>query len=63
MDFVGRAIAKARQRAASAGLAERCEFRMGDGTAGRVTSELRQQLVDLQRGRTPDRYSWVHRVL
>src|SRR5207249_11633291 len=32
VDFVGRAIAKARQRAASAGLAERCEFRMGDVT-------------------------------
>jgi branched-chain amino acid aminotransferase len=39
------------------------EFIMGDGTAGRVTTELRQQLVDIQRGRTPDRHGWVHRVL
>jgi branched-chain amino acid aminotransferase len=39
------------------------EFVMGDGSAGRVTTELRQQLVDIQRGRTPDRHGWVHRVL
>src|SRR5256885_11264424 len=38
------------------------EFVMGDGTAGPVTTDLRQQLVDIQRGRTPDRYGWVHRV-
>jgi len=41
----------------------RGEFVMGDGTAGPVTTDLRQQLVDIQRGRTPDRYGWVHRVL
>jgi branched-chain amino acid aminotransferase len=39
------------------------EFTMGDGTTGPVTTDLRQQLVDIQRGRTPDRYGWVHRVL
>jgi len=31
--------------------------------AGEVTDRLRTQLVDIQRGRTPDRYGWVHRVL
>jgi branched-chain amino acid aminotransferase len=31
--------------------------------AGEVTDRLRTQLVDIQRGRTPDTYGWVHRVL
>ena len=39
------------------------EFVMGDGTAGPVTTNLRQQLVDIQRGRTPDRHGWVYRVI
>jgi branched-chain amino acid aminotransferase len=39
------------------------EFTVADGTAGPVTTELRQQLVDIQRGRTPDPYAWVHRVI
>ena len=39
------------------------EFTIGDGTAGPVTNDLRQQLVDIQRGRVPDRYGWVHKVL
>jgi branched-chain amino acid aminotransferase len=39
------------------------EFLVGDGTAGPVTTGLRQELVDIQRGRTPDRHGWVHRVL
>jgi branched-chain amino acid aminotransferase len=39
------------------------EFLIADGTAGTVTTDLRQQLVDIQRGRTPDRYGWVHRVV
>jgi branched-chain amino acid aminotransferase len=30
--------------------------------AGEVTQRLRAQLVDIQRGRTPDPYGWVHRV-
>jgi len=36
------------------------EFTMA---AGEVTDRLRTQLVDIQRGRTPDKYGWVHRVL
>jgi hypothetical protein len=27
-----------------------------------VTGRLRAQLVDIQRGRTPDPYGWVHKV-
>jgi branched-chain amino acid aminotransferase len=38
-------------------------FVIGDGTAGPVTTELRRQLVDIQRGRAADRYGWVHRVI
>ncbi|OLB82140.1 MAG: branched chain amino acid aminotransferase [Actinobacteria bacterium 13_2_20CM_2_71_6] len=38
------------------------EFTMGDGSAGPITTGLRQQLVDIQRGRAEDRYGWVHRV-
>ena len=38
-------------------------FKMGDGGSGEVTMALRKELVDLQRGRTPDRYGWVHKVL
>jgi branched-chain amino acid aminotransferase len=30
--------------------------------AGEVTGRLRAQLVDIQRGRTPDPYGWVHKV-
>jgi branched-chain amino acid aminotransferase len=30
--------------------------------AGEVTDRLRTQLVDIQRGRTPDTYGWVHRI-
>jgi branched-chain amino acid aminotransferase len=36
------------------------EFTMA---AGEVTERLRAQLVDIQRGRTEDRYGWVHKVL
>jgi branched-chain amino acid aminotransferase len=39
------------------------EFLIGDGGAGPVTTDLRQQLVDVQRGRAADRYGWVHRVI
>jgi branched-chain amino acid aminotransferase len=28
-----------------------------------VTLQLRQSLVDIQRGRAPDPFGWVHRVL
>jgi branched-chain amino acid aminotransferase len=39
------------------------ELVVGGGETGPVTSDLRQQLVDIQRGRTPDRHGWVRRVL
>jgi branched-chain amino acid aminotransferase len=39
------------------------EFVVGDGGAGPVTTDLRQRLVDIQRGRAADRYGWVHRVI
>jgi branched-chain amino acid aminotransferase len=39
------------------------EFAVGGGESGRVTMDLRQQLVDIQRGRAEDRYGWVHRVV
>ncbi|MEJ3744255.1 branched-chain amino acid aminotransferase [Actinomycetes bacterium KLBMP 9797] len=38
------------------------EIVAGDGGAGEVTMSLRQQLVDIQRGRATDPYGWVHRV-
>jgi branched-chain amino acid aminotransferase len=38
------------------------EFSIGDGKAGPVTMELRQSLVDIQRGRAADPFGWVHRV-
>jgi branched-chain amino acid aminotransferase len=31
--------------------------------AGEVTNQLRTRLVDIQRGRTPDPYGWVSRVI
>ncbi|MEH1128635.1 branched-chain amino acid aminotransferase [Micromonospora sp. CPCC 206061] len=39
------------------------EIVAGDGGGGEVTMGLRQQLVDIQRGRADDPYGWVHRVL
>ena len=39
------------------------EFTVGGGESGQVTMDLRQQLVDIQRGRAGDRYGWVHRVI
>jgi branched-chain amino acid aminotransferase len=38
------------------------DFTMGDGGPGEVTMSLRQQLVDIQRGRAEDPFGWVHRV-
>jgi branched-chain amino acid aminotransferase len=38
------------------------EIVMGDGGSGAVTMKLRQQLVDIQRGRADDPHGWVHRV-
>jgi branched-chain amino acid aminotransferase len=39
------------------------EFPIGDGDTGKVTSALRQSLVDIQRGRVEDRYGWVRHIL
>jgi branched-chain amino acid aminotransferase len=39
------------------------EFVVGDGTPGPVTMELRQSLVDIQRGRAADPYGWIHRLV
>lgn len=38
------------------------EFTVADGAPGPVTSALRGQLVDIQRGRAGDPFGWVHRV-
>ncbi|WP_434743156.1 branched-chain amino acid aminotransferase [Micromonospora sp. SH-82] len=39
------------------------EFTIGGGEPGEVTMGLRQQLVDIQRGKAADPHGWVHRVL
>lgn len=39
------------------------EFTIGDGAAGKVTMDLRERLVGIQRGTVPDPHGWVHRVL
>ena len=39
------------------------EFTIADGGPGEVTMGLRQELVDIQRGRAEDPFGWVHRVL
>ncbi|GAA2521607.1 branched-chain amino acid aminotransferase [Pilimelia columellifera] len=38
------------------------EFAIGGGEPGRVTTSLRQSLVDIQRGDAPDPHGWVRRV-
>jgi branched-chain amino acid aminotransferase len=38
------------------------DFTIGDGGFGPVSASLRQELVDIQRGRIPDRHGWVRRV-
>ncbi|MVA75635.1 branched-chain amino acid aminotransferase [Auraticoccus sp. F435] len=37
-------------------------YQVGDGQAGQITSRLRQALLDLQYGRTPDTHGWMHRI-
>jgi branched-chain amino acid aminotransferase len=39
------------------------EFAIADGGPGQVTMGLRQELVDIQRGRAVDEFGWVHKVL
>ena len=34
----------------------------GDGEAGKVTSDIRAALVDIQYGRAEDRHSWMRKV-
>jgi branched-chain amino acid aminotransferase len=38
------------------------EIVVGDGESGPETMKLRQQLVDIQRGRAEDPHGWVHKV-
>jgi branched-chain amino acid aminotransferase len=39
------------------------EFTVSGGEPGELTMSLRSQLVDIQRGRAPDPFGWVRRVL
>jgi branched-chain amino acid aminotransferase len=39
------------------------EFTVADGGSGAVTMALRQELVDIQRGRAEDPFGWVHKVI
>jgi branched-chain amino acid aminotransferase len=39
------------------------EFVIGGGGTGHLTKRLRDQLMDIQRGRAADRYGWVYRVI
>jgi branched-chain amino acid aminotransferase len=38
------------------------DWTVGDGSAGPITSRLRQALLDIQTGAAPDRHGWLHRV-
>ncbi|MGI5213584.1 branched-chain amino acid aminotransferase [Plantactinospora sp. CA-290183] len=38
------------------------EFTIADGAPGEVTMGLRQNLVDIQRGRVADAHGWIHRI-
>jgi branched-chain amino acid aminotransferase len=38
------------------------EHKVGGGTIGPLTSQLRQQLVAIQRGESPDRHGWTLRI-
>lgn len=38
------------------------EVRIGDGTPGPVTLQIRRSLVDLQYGRVVDRHGWMHQI-
>jgi branched-chain amino acid aminotransferase len=41
---------------------EAAEWTIGDGSAGPITTMLRDELVGIQYGRKPDRYGWLHRL-
>jgi branched-chain amino acid aminotransferase len=38
------------------------EWPVGDGTAGPVTSQLMEALLDIQYGQTPDEFGWMRLV-
>jgi branched-chain amino acid aminotransferase len=38
------------------------EFKIGNGGSGAKTEELKSTLVGIQRGRTADTHSWIHKV-
>jgi len=38
------------------------EYRVGGGAIGPLTTQLRQQLVAIQRGESADRHGWTKRV-
>jgi branched-chain amino acid aminotransferase len=38
------------------------EFTINDGESGPVAKRIRDALLDIQYGITPDKYRWVHRV-
>jgi branched-chain amino acid aminotransferase len=38
------------------------EFTIGSGGPGQLTQKLRQRLVGIQRGESPDPHNWVHRL-
>jgi branched-chain amino acid aminotransferase len=38
------------------------DFTVADGGTGEVTSRLRAALLDVQRGRVPDRHGWVRKI-
>ncbi len=41
---------------------QNCEFTMGDGQGGPVAQALREYLLSVQYGETPDTQGWMHRV-
>jgi len=38
------------------------DWPVGDGTAGPVTSRLREALLDIHYGQAPDEFGWIHLV-
>lgn len=36
---------------------------VGDGEPGAITMQLRQALVDIQTGKSPDTHNWMHRIV
>lgn len=39
------------------------DFLVGDGGSGTLTTSIREELLDIQRGLVEDRHGWVHRVI